>query len=90
MFDAETLFPLRITYWPPPAESGPARPPLLTLEFTDVRLNESVSPLLFEFPASGADETDITEQFIEAIEAAAQPATPPVNQPIPPPATQQP
>jgi hypothetical protein len=72
--DAETLFPLRITYWPEPAESGPARPPLLTLEFTDVRLNEGVSPLVFEFPITGADETDITDEFIEAIEAAAAPA----------------
>lgn len=68
--DAETLFPLRITYWPAPAESGPALPALLTLEFTDVRLNEQVSPLLFEFPATGADETDVTEQFVDAIKAA--------------------
>jgi hypothetical protein len=80
--DAQTLFPLRITYWPTPAESGPARPPLLTLEFTDVHLNEPVNPVLFEFPASEVDESDITEEFIEAIKAA---AAAPATQPIAPP-----
>lgn len=71
--DGETLFPVRIAYWPPPASEGPARPALLTLEFTDIHLNEQVSPLLFEYVSAGADETDITKQFIEAIRTAANP-----------------
>ena len=75
--DGETLFPVRIAYWPPPATEGPARPPLLTLEFTDVRINEQVSPLLFEYVSTGANETDITKQFIEAIRTAANPPTTP-------------
>lgn len=75
-FDEETLFPVRITYWPAPAAEGPALPPLLTLEFTDIRLNEAVNPMLFEYVSTGADETDVTKEFVEAIEAAASPPKP--------------
>ncbi|MCA9052296.1 MAG: hypothetical protein KDA75_00600 [Planctomycetaceae bacterium] len=81
--DAETLFPMRISYWPSAGEDGASKLPLLALEFTDVRLNEPVSPLLFDFVASGVDEADITEQFIEAIKgaAAARAAEPAGNTP---------
>jgi hypothetical protein len=87
--DAETLFPVRIAYWPPPAPEGPARPPLLTLEFTDIHLNEPVNAMVFDFVSTGADETDITKEFIQAIQAAAATAAPatPAAPPATPPAS---
>ncbi|MFV0443689.1 MAG: hypothetical protein ACK5Q5_08975 [Planctomycetaceae bacterium] len=75
-FDAETLFPVRIAYWPPPASEGAARPPLLTLELTDIRLNEPVNATLFEYHSTGADETDTTQDYIKAIQAQPIPAPP--------------
>ncbi len=72
--DAELMFPLRLTYWPRPAADGRELPPTLTLEFTNIRLNEPVPPELFEFVSNGADESDVTNDFIEAIRAAAPPA----------------
>jgi hypothetical protein len=79
-FDEETLFPVRITYWPTPGPSGSSGTPLLTLEFTDIRLNEPISQTAFvlETPA-GLDERDVTEDFVRAIEEAGTsgaPATP--------------
>ena len=70
--DAETLFPVRISYWAATGSEGASKLPLLTLEFTEVKINEPVSPVLFEFVAAGLDETDVTEEFIQAIQAAAQ------------------
>lgn len=76
--DAETLFPMRISYWPAETAESTGREALLTLELTDVRVNEPVSPLLFEFVPTGVDESDVTGQYIEAIQgAAAQRTAPP-------------
>lgn len=79
--DAEMLFPLRLTYWPAPASDVQELSPTLTLEFTNIRLNEPVPPELFEFVSNGADESDVTNDFIEAIRAAAPPAAPEADRP---------
>jgi hypothetical protein len=67
--DAETLFPVRLVYWRSAGSGDDAKPEAaLTMEFTDIRLNEPVSALAFEFPTlDNVDEQDITAQFIEAI-----------------------
>lgn len=72
--DAEHLFPVRLAYWPPPTKAGPPSAPTLTMEFTNIRINEPVASELFQFESNGADESDITSDFIEAIKGAAQAA----------------
>jgi len=79
--DAETVFPVRISYWPAPPNDGRALTPLLTLEFTNIRLNEAVPAEYFQFVPTGSDERDTTGEFIEAIKAAAQ--TPPAPSTVP-------
>lgn len=71
--DAESLFPVRISYWPKQTDDGRKLPPLLTLEFTDIHLNEPVNPLLFEYVRpQGVDEAEVTDQFLEAIRATSR------------------
>lgn len=78
--DAETLFPVRITYWRNTGgENGPA--PGLTLEFSNIRLNEPVNPTAFVYiPPQDVDIVDVTDRFVESIQDAVRPAKGPATE----------
>lgn len=89
--DPETLFPVRVVYWNEVPGRTPPLFPILTLEFSEIRLNEPVPEDAFQFvrPADVAEE-DVTVQYIEAIKtgkaaAEAAAATPSAIAPTTPP-----
>jgi hypothetical protein len=69
-FDQETMFPTRILYLKQASATPRTFRPMLTLEFTDVVLNEEVNPEEFRFPLRGIDEVDETSDYLRMIEAA--------------------
>ncbi len=75
-FDQETLFPTRILYLKQASATPRTFRPMLTLEFTDVVLNEEVNPEEFRFPLRGIDEVDETNEFLRMIETARTAPTP--------------
>lgn len=70
-FDRETLFPMRFLYLKQVSEQPRSYRPMLTLEFSDVELNQDVNPDEFSyFPPKGVDEVDETSNYLKMIEAA--------------------
>ncbi|MEZ6064267.1 MAG: hypothetical protein R3B90_00835 [Planctomycetaceae bacterium] len=71
-FDRETMFPVRVSYLTKDGGKEAPSVALLTLEFTDIRLNEPVEMSAFELETpKDLEEQDVTEQYIQAIRGAA-------------------
>jgi hypothetical protein len=83
-FDKQTLFPTRILYRKQVSANPVAFIPLLSIEFTDIRLNEGVDAEEFRYvPPKGVDEVDETLVYLKLIEQirGGQPQPAPAEQP---------
>ncbi len=68
--EGDSLFPVRIAYLRRGGEDEPTQVTVLTLEFSDIRLNQPLPPEAFEFMVpKGVEAVDVTQQFIQAIQA---------------------
>lgn len=68
-FDPQTLFPTRILYRKRISLSPPAYVPLMSIEFSDIRLNEPVDAQEFRYiPPKGVDEVDETPLYLNMIQ----------------------
>ncbi len=80
-FDKETLFPQKFQYLKKISEERSTYSPLLTVEFSNVIINEPIPVQRFTYiPPPGMEERDETEVFIKGIQdAAATQTSPPVE-----------
>jgi outer membrane lipoprotein-sorting protein len=76
-FERETLFPERFVYLKLISEERQSYRPMLTIEFTEVKLGESLPAQAFIYVAPpGMEERDETAFFLQMIRSAAQGAPP--------------
>ena len=73
-FDEKSLVPERILYLRRATGPAPSMTTLLSLEFRDVRINETVDPATFEITLPPeVQEVDLTDSFIQEINGANSP-----------------
>jgi hypothetical protein len=69
-FDEETLFPMRILYLKQATEKPKTFRAVLSLEFTDVELDQPLDPQEFRYvPPRDVPEVDETAVYLKAIES---------------------
>ncbi len=80
-FDKQTLFPQKFQYLKKLSEERSTYSPLLTVEFSNVVINELIPVQRFTYiPPPGMEERDETDTFIKGIQdAAAASASPPAE-----------
>ena len=75
-FLSDSSFPIRFQYLKLADAENKIYRPMLTLELSDVRINEPLSPQLFNYVRPvGLEERDETAIFIESIRSAVEPET---------------
>jgi hypothetical protein len=68
-FDKGTMFPTRFLYRKLAARNPDVYVPLLSIEFTEIRINEGVANEEFRYlPPKGVDEIDETGTYLRMIE----------------------
>lgn len=83
--EKETLFPERILYLKLVSEERKTYRPMLTVEFSDIRLDQPVPPQAFVYVAPpGIEERDETAFYLELIKGAAAGNRPPSATPADP------